>query len=106
MPQWIQILITALVSILASSGFWAFLSSRMSKNDSRTKLIVGLGHDRIVELGMRYLSRGNWITRDEYENLIDYLWIPYSECGGNGSAKRVVKEVMEKLRIVDVPPIN
>lgn len=102
--QWLQILITAIVSILASSGFWAFLSTKTSKSDARTKLLVGLGHDRIVWIGMQYLNRGDWITRDEYENLVDYLWEPYSACGGNGSAKRVI-DAVRTLKIVDKPPI-
>lgn len=101
MPAWLQIIITALVSVLASSGFWAFISARVNKNDARTKLLVGLGHDRIVELGIHYLERGDWITRDEYENLVDYLWAPYSACGGNGSAKRVIEAVMKELKVVE-----
>lgn len=32
-------------------------------------------------------------TRDEYENLNDYLYEPYAAAGGNGSAKRVMEEV-------------
>lgn len=106
MPQWAVALITAVVSILASSGFWAFMSAIMQKKDARTKLIVGLGHDRIVWIGMRYLERGDWITRDEYENLVDYLWVPYEACGGDGSAKRVIDEVKQRLRIVENPPIK
>ena len=42
--------------------------------------------------GMQYVERG-WITQDEYENLHDYLFIPYSEAGGNGSAAKVMKDV-------------
>ena len=41
---------------------------------------------------MQYVERG-WITQDEYENLHDYLFIPYSEAGGNGSAAKVMKDV-------------
>lgn len=49
------------------------------------QLLVGLAHDRIVYLGMKYIERG-YITRDEYENLNDYLYVPYAAAGGNGSA--------------------
>lgn len=41
---------------------------------------------------MKYVERG-YITSDEYENLNDYLYAPYAEAGGNGSAKRVMEEV-------------
>lgn len=64
----------------------------MDKKDVRTQMLIGLGHDRIMYLGMHYVDRG-WITRDEYENLVDYLYKPYELMGGNGSAKRVVDEV-------------
>lgn len=34
-----------------------------------------------------------YITQDEYENLHDYLYEPYLELGGNGTAKKVMAEV-------------
>ncbi len=88
----IQMAITIICSVLASSGFWAFIQKRGEKNDLRTQMLIGLGHDRIINLGMSYIERG-WITQDEYENLYVYLYKPYQEMGGNGSAKRVMEEV-------------
>ena len=67
-------------------------------------MLIGLAHDRILSLGMQYLERGDWITRDEYENLHDYLYVPYEKMGGNGSAHRVMLEVDNKLKIVNHPP--
>ena len=87
-----QILITVLSSVLASSAFWAFLAKRLDKKDVRNQMLVGLAHDRIMYLGMIYIERG-YITQDEYENLNDYLYVPYEKMGGNGSAKRVMEEV-------------
>ena len=92
MAPWVQILITAIFSVLASSGFWAFIMKKSDKKDSETRMLIGLGHDRIIELGLKYIQRG-WITEEEYENLNDYLYKPYEELGGNGSAKRIMKEV-------------
>ena len=60
-------------------------------------MLLGLGHDRIVYLGMQYIDRG-YITQDEYENLYEYLYIPYKKLGGNGSAQRIMNEI-EKLEI-------
>lgn len=88
----IQTAITIICSVLASSGFWAYIQKRSEKNDLRTQMLIGLGHDRIINLGMSYIERG-WITQDEYENLYVYLYKPYQEMGGNGSAKRVMEEV-------------
>lgn len=60
-------------------------------------MLIGLGHDRIVNLGKMYIERG-YITLDEYENLYEYLYKPYEKMGGNGSAKRIMDEV-KQLRI-------
>lgn len=87
-----QILVTIVCSVIASSGFWAYLMKRNEKNDVHTRVLIGLAHDRIIELGLSYIERG-YITKDEYENLYDYLYVPYSQMGGNGSAERIMKEV-------------
>lgn len=97
MDSWIQIIITLVCSLVASSGFWAFVTMKLSRNDVKTQMLIGLAHDRIMYLGMGYIERG-WITQDEYENLYEYLYKPYEKMGGNGSAKRVMDEV-DKLPI-------
>ncbi len=92
MPQFVETLITVLCAVLASSGFWALVQKLTDKKDAKTQMLVGLAHDRILYLGMSYVQRG-YITKDEYENLYDYLYKPYLKMGGNGSAKRVMGEV-------------
>lgn len=92
-----EILLAIFVSVMASSGFWIFIQRICDKKDVRTKMLIGLGHDRILYLGMKYIERG-WITKDEYENLRDCLYIPYEQAGGNGSARRIMQEV-DKLPI-------
>lgn len=89
--------VTIVTSVLASSGFWAFLQKHFDKNDATKRLLIGIGHDRIMHLGFQYIQRGS-ITADEYENLHDYLYLPYKENGGNGSAARIMSEV-ERLPI-------
>ena len=89
---WVERVLTIFAAVLASSGFWAWLQKRSERKDVRTRMLVGLGHDRILYLGMKYIERG-YITHDEYENLYEYLYKPYSEIGGNGSAKRIMGEV-------------
>ena len=92
MASWLQIVLTIFTSVLASSGLWAFLGSRLDRHSAQKEMLIGLGHDRIMYLGMRYVERG-WITQDEYENLNTYLYEPYKKLGGNGSALRVMQEV-------------
>ena len=88
----LEAFVTILVSVLASSGVWAVVMKVMDKKDVRTQMLIGLGHDRIMYLGTSYIARG-YITSEEYENLVDYLYRPYELMGGNGSAKRVIDEV-------------
>ena len=90
--HFLELAVTVLVSVLASSGFWAYIQSRRDKKDAKTQMILGLGHDRIMSQGVAYIKRG-WITPDEYENLHDYLYLPYEKMGGNGSAKKIMEEV-------------
>ncbi len=92
MSSWVQMVLTVVCAVIASSGFWAYISNRSEKKDVRTRMLVGLAHDRILFLGMSYIERG-YITRDEYENLYEYLYQPYEKMGGNGSAKRIIQEI-------------
>ena len=92
MEPWFQIIITVFSSVLASSGLWAYIAKKSESKDVKTEMLIGLAHDRILYLGMEYIERG-WISQDEYENLYEYLYKPYEKMGGNGSAKRVMKEV-------------
>ena len=87
-----QLIVTIICSCLASSGLWAVISKLIERKDARGKMIVGLGHDRIIWLGMKYIERG-WISHTEYENLEKWLYEPYLAIGGNGSARRVMEEV-------------
>lgn len=92
MVQVAQIIATIVCSCLASSGLWALIQRNLDKKDARTQMIIGLGHDRIVWLGLKYIERG-YITQDEFENLSKWLYEPYEKMGGNGSAKRIMDEV-------------
>lgn len=99
-PLWITI-ITVIGSVVASSGFWAWLQRRDTLKGATTQLLLGLAHDRIIYLGMSYLDRG-WLTKDEYEDFMKYLVTPYSTFGGNGLAEKVVADV-KKLPISRQP---
>ncbi|MBR3236999.1 MAG: hypothetical protein IKF99_01025 [Oscillospiraceae bacterium] len=92
MVSMLQIIMTIVCSCLASSGLWALIQRYLDRKDARTQMIIGLGHDRIVWLGLKYIERG-YITQDEYENLFKWLYEPYEKMGGNGSAKRIMDEV-------------
>ena len=82
-------------TLLASSGFWSYLLRKQKRESAETKLMIGLGHVKIIDLCMKYIERG-YITKDEYDSLNKYLYIPYKELGGNGTAERMMEEV-EKI---------
>ena len=86
-----QVILTIITALLASSGLWAFLGSRLEKNSAERELIVGIGHIELVFFGMQFLERG-WITRDEYETMQE-LYKPYVKLGGNGSGTKIMKEI-------------
>jgi len=92
MNQLSQMLLTVLIAVIASSGFWAFLSKKVDNKSAVSQMLLGLAHDRIIQLGLEYIERG-WITRDEHENLTKYLYKPYTCLGGNSTADRIIYEV-------------
>ena len=95
-----QIIITILCTLLASTGFWALVTKFLDRKSAKTKMLLGLGHDRIMYLGMKYVENGQ-ISRSEYENLNKYLYEPYKEMGGNGTAERLMREVNKLPMVAD-----
>lgn len=91
MVSW-DILISALVTILCSSGIWGYITLRVTKRDGSTKLMVGMAQHMIVTEGRRLLDQG-YVTLDEYRNLHKGLYGPYVRVGGNGLAEKIMKEV-------------
>ena len=83
-------------AVFASTGFWAFLAAMIQRRDKKesaeAQMLKGLGHDRICYLGSCYMVQG-FVTKDDYENLHDYLYSPYKKLGGNGTAEKIMKEV-------------
>ena len=90
------IIVSVVCAAFASTGFWAFLTHWLQRKDTKdsagSKMLKGLAHDRICYLGAKYIQRG-WITKDEYENLHDYLYAPYRALKGNGTAEKIMKDV-------------
>jgi hypothetical protein len=92
METWLQLAITSLVTLGASSGFWAYLQHKDRARAATTRLLMGMAYETITTLGLAYIERG-WVTKDEYEELKKYFFDPYEALGGNGVAKRIMDEV-------------
>lgn len=93
-----NIVVTILCAVLASAGFWGLVTKLVDKKSAKSKIILGLGYKAIRDSAMEYIQRGN-IAQNEYEDLYKYLYVPYKQMGGDGSAERLMREV-DKLPIV------
>lgn len=85
-------IITIIVAIFGSTGFWSWLSRRRQKKDGATRLILGLAYQQIIRSAEHYIKRG-FIDADEYNKLNRYLFEPYTAMGGNGTAQKLMEEV-------------
>lgn len=90
-----SVILAIVISVFGSTGFWALITTIWNAHSKKVsiegKMLRGLAHDRICELGEKYLARG-YITKDEYENLHDYLFLPYQALEGNGTAEKIVND--------------
>lgn len=77
---------------IGSTGMWVFLTKKFDSKSLHMKLTMGMAHNTILYAGMKHIRRG-YITQEELENIHDYLWVPYNELGGNGSAKRMIDQL-------------
>ena len=93
--RFLEMFVTVLVSVLASSGFWAYIQTRRDKKDAKTLMILGIGYQQIRTIGKEYIDRG-WISFDEYNEFIKYLYEPYKALHGDGAADKI-KETLGKL---------
>ena len=103
-------IITLVVAIIASGGFWTALQFFITRRDKRKekkdgreastqRMILGLGHERIIEKCNEWLTRGS-IRTVEYGDFLKYLWEPYKSMGGNGTAEELVERI-RKLPFID-----
>lgn len=99
MDSHIMELITAVViSVLGSNGLWALIQSIVGASSAKDRMILGLGHAEIFRQAEHYINRGG-ITTEELEDLNKYLYKPYKEMGGNGTAETLVNKCKE-LQII------
>ena len=110
MSPFFQTLVSTIIGAIFGGSGVTFLTFLIQRHDRKTDkrqeehaelsrkiseiadAVKGQGHDRVTYLGGRYIQRGG-ITKDEYENLYDYIYLPYKALGGNGTAEKVMKDV-------------
>lgn len=88
----IDIIVTLIVAVFGSTGFWTWVQTRSKKKSAETHLLLGLAYSEIINRADACISRG-WVEVDEYNELDRYLYRPYAEMGGNGTAQKLMNEV-------------
>lgn len=106
----LEMVVTIVVSVIASSGCWSVILYRMQtkdkakeKDSAERKMLMALAHDRLYYLLESMLEeyqtgKRKGITTEEFEN-IKILFDGYKSLGGNGTCERLYKEV-DKLPTV------
>lgn len=105
--QYIDMITTIAVAILSSTGLWGVLETRRRKmllksdeqvkcDENMRKLLIGLARVQICDIGMRFIERG-YIYQDEAD-VLESLFTPYHELGGNGSGEYVYRQAMSLPR--------
>lgn len=89
-------IVEILIAIFACNGFWAVLqtwiTNRSKSRSAEQKLLLGLAYKVILEMCHTHIEKGE-IDADDYKELNHYLFEPYKDLGGNGTAAKLVKEV-------------
>ena len=94
----IEIIVTIVVSVLASSGLWQFLILKTQNKSTQTQAILALLHNEIYSQAEKAILKGS-ITTEELDNLT-CLFSPYEKMGGNGTG-RVLYEKAKNLTQVE-----
>lgn len=76
-------------AIFGGQGFWAWVMSKTTSKSNESKLLMGIAYSKIIDQCNKYIKRG-WIDADEYHELHHYLYKPYKDMGGNGTAERLM----------------
>ncbi|QEQ93892.1 hypothetical protein SEA_KARDASHIAN_27 [Streptomyces phage Kardashian] len=91
---WVRVLMIIFGSTMGSTGMWSFLRNRDVKRAATTRIMMGMARETITSHGLAYIERG-YITKEEYDELNEYLFKPYAALGGNGTAERIMAEVSQ-----------
>lgn len=92
MDAWVRAVLIVVASSVGTSGFWAYITSKSTRGNATTRLMMGLAYTQLCTLGVAYINRGS-ITKDEFEDYRKYFFEPYKALGGNGVAERIMRDV-------------
>ena len=94
-----ELVITALVAILGSSGMWAYLDARKREKvadkgleNAERALIIAIARNQLVSLSLEYIKEGKISL--EQADALTALYEPYKNLKGNGNAERLYKQAI------------
>lgn len=88
----LDIIVTLAVAVFGSTGFWSWVQSRGKKKSAEARLLLGIAYSEIIRRSEHYIHQG-YIAVDEYNELNRYLYEPYRDLGGDGTAQKLMDEV-------------
>lgn len=99
----VQVVITALVSVLSCGGLWTYLDHRRAERGAARRqysaeeqaerdLLRALARMELIRVSMRFIDAGS-ITMEEADALTE-LYEPYCQLGGNGNGKRLYEQAI------------
>ena len=92
MNYWITGIVTLLVGIFGSTGFWMLIQKRMDSKSMERQMILSVTYLGVKMSSMAILERG-YVDPEEIEDLEKYLYEPYRAMGGNGTAELLMEKV-------------
>ena len=111
---WVEYAITGVISLIVgifgSTGFWTYYTAKREKKsevykkideietkvdkhiEGMQQMVLGQTYVQIVRTCEYWLQRG-WAEQDDIRDLEHYLYDPYRSWGGNGTAERLFNQV-------------
>ena len=99
----IDIIVTLAVAVFGSTGFWSWVQSRGKKKSAESRLLLGIAYSEIIRRSEHYIHQG-YIAVDEYNELNRYLYEPYRDLGGDGTAQKLMDDVRKLPTEREVQP--
>lgn len=89
---WITGIITLIVGIFGSTGFWLFVQNSINKKSIERQALLSITFIGVKMSCKAILDRG-YADVEEIEDIEKYLFEPYKAMGGNGSAEYLMERV-------------
>lgn len=98
-----DIILTVIVTVIGSGGFWTLVQHRLETRDKRRSAleagVISLLHDRVYYIAETHIQR-ECISFSEFDNLT-HLYDAYNALGGNSNGEDLYVHVKALPRLSD-----